>query len=273
MTVDWDGQIRMDPSSPYAMARMVDLKDRFDVAFAERRRRRPPRHREPQRRPPRAEPLPRGRDRLPLRASSRVAGVRRRRQDGGQQQHDRPGGRAARPAARRGAGRLQVVRRRARSTGRSASAARRARARRSSAATAPSGRRTRTASSRTCSPPRSRRGPGRDPGEHYRALTAEFGAPCYTRVDAPATPEQKAKLAKLSPEAVTATDARRRADRREADQRARQRRADRRPQGDDGERLVRGAAVGHREHLQDLRGELPRCGAPARRSCGRPRRS
>ena len=34
MTVDWDGQIRMDPSSVYAMARMVDLKDRFDVAFA-----------------------------------------------------------------------------------------------------------------------------------------------------------------------------------------------------------------------------------------------
>jgi phosphoglucomutase len=34
MTVDWDGQIRMDPSSAYAMARMVSLKDRFDVAFA-----------------------------------------------------------------------------------------------------------------------------------------------------------------------------------------------------------------------------------------------
>jgi phosphoglucomutase len=34
MTVDWDGQIRMDPSSIYAMARMVGLKDRFDVAFA-----------------------------------------------------------------------------------------------------------------------------------------------------------------------------------------------------------------------------------------------
>src|SRR5262245_21164192 len=34
MTVDWDGQIRMDPSSPHAMARMVGLKDRFDVAFA-----------------------------------------------------------------------------------------------------------------------------------------------------------------------------------------------------------------------------------------------
>ena len=43
---------------------------------------------------------------------------------------------------------------------------------------------------------------GKDPGEHYRELTAEFGAPCYTRIDAPATPEQKAKLKKLSPEAV-----------------------------------------------------------------------
>jgi len=34
MTVDWDGQIRMDPSSPYAMQRLIELKDRFDIAFA-----------------------------------------------------------------------------------------------------------------------------------------------------------------------------------------------------------------------------------------------
>ncbi len=34
MTVDWDGQIRMDPSSPYAMRSLIDLKDRFEVAFA-----------------------------------------------------------------------------------------------------------------------------------------------------------------------------------------------------------------------------------------------
>ena len=34
MTVDWDGRIRMDPSSPYAMRRLIGLKDRFDVAFA-----------------------------------------------------------------------------------------------------------------------------------------------------------------------------------------------------------------------------------------------
>jgi len=34
MTMDWDGRIRMDPSSPYAMRRLIGLRDRFDVAFA-----------------------------------------------------------------------------------------------------------------------------------------------------------------------------------------------------------------------------------------------
>jgi phosphoglucomutase len=34
MTVDWDGRIRMDPSSPYAMQSLIGLKDRFDIAFA-----------------------------------------------------------------------------------------------------------------------------------------------------------------------------------------------------------------------------------------------
>src|SRR5262249_56389942 len=48
-------------------------------------------------------------------------------------------------------------------------------------------------------------GSGKDPGEHYQELTAEFGTANYTRIDAPATPEQKTRLAKLSPEAV-ATD-------------------------------------------------------------------
>src|SRR5271169_1300630 len=43
---------------------------------------------------------------------------------------------------------------------------------------------------------------GKDPGEHYRELTAEFGTPYYTRIDAPATPAEKARLQKLSPEAV-----------------------------------------------------------------------
>ena len=42
----------------------------------------------------------------------------------------------------------------------------------------------------------------KDPGEHYQALEAELGTSYYTRIDAPATPEQKARLRKLSAEAV-----------------------------------------------------------------------
>jgi phosphoglucomutase len=46
---------------------------------------------------------------------------------------------------------------------------------------------------------------GKDPGEHYTELTAPFGTPLHTRVDAPATPEQKGALRQLTPEAVTAS--------------------------------------------------------------------
>jgi len=47
---------------------------------------------------------------------------------------------------------------------------------------------------------------GRDPGELYRELTAEFGECAYERIDAPATPEQKARLAKLSADQITASE-------------------------------------------------------------------
>ena len=43
---------------------------------------------------------------------------------------------------------------------------------------------------------------GKDPGELYQELTNEFGTPFYTRIDAPATPDQKARLQKLSPDAI-----------------------------------------------------------------------
>jgi phosphoglucomutase len=46
---------------------------------------------------------------------------------------------------------------------------------------------------------------GKDPGEHYRQLEARYGAPHYTRIDAPATPQQKSQLQKLAPDAVSAT--------------------------------------------------------------------
>jgi phosphoglucomutase len=47
---------------------------------------------------------------------------------------------------------------------------------------------------------------GKDPGVHYQELTAAFGTPYYARIDAPATPEQKNLLKNLSPSAVTATE-------------------------------------------------------------------
>src|SRR5262249_45920628 len=43
---------------------------------------------------------------------------------------------------------------------------------------------------------------GKDPGEHHRELVAEFGTSYYTRIDAPATSEQKARLRELSPKAI-----------------------------------------------------------------------
>ena len=45
---------------------------------------------------------------------------------------------------------------------------------------------------------------GRDPGEHYRSLTEEFGAPLYERIDAVASADEKAKLKSLSPDQVHA---------------------------------------------------------------------
>jgi phosphoglucomutase len=44
---------------------------------------------------------------------------------------------------------------------------------------------------------------GKDPGEHYRELTAQFGDALYVRIDAPATPDEKSRLLSLSPAAVT----------------------------------------------------------------------
>jgi phosphoglucomutase len=47
---------------------------------------------------------------------------------------------------------------------------------------------------------------GKTPSQHYKTLTDEFGAPAYERIDAPATLEQKSKLGKLSADAVTASE-------------------------------------------------------------------
>ena len=204
MTVDWDGQIRMDPSSPHAMARMVELRERFDVAFAND-------------------------------TDADRHGVVSHSQGLLEPNHylsvaiDYLFAHRPRWATSTGIGKTLV----------SSSMIDRIAARlgrrlvevpvgfkwfvaglvdgslgfggeESSGATFPA-----CCASRTCA---AKDGlvpnllaaeiaarTGRDPGEHYRALTREFGAPCATRIDAPATPEQKAKLQKLSPESVKAS--------------------------------------------------------------------
>ena len=109
---------------------------------------------------------------------------------------------------------------------------------------------------------------GKSPSQHYAELVERHGDPAYARIDAAANREEKAALAALSPEAVTAETPGGRTDHREADVRTGQRRQDRRPQGGHRERLVRGTAVRDRGRLQDLRRVVPRSGAP-RRGAGR----
>jgi phosphoglucomutase len=77
--------------------------------------------------------------------------------------------------------------------------------RRSCARTGPPGRPTRTASSSACWPPKSSRAPARPPASTTPSCVAQHGDPAYARIDAPADRAQKAKLAALSPDDVTAT--------------------------------------------------------------------
>ena len=70
MSLDWDGKIRMDPSSPYAMRRLIGLKDRLRHRVRLRHRSRPARHRDRERRIAAAQPLPVGGRRLSVPASA-----------------------------------------------------------------------------------------------------------------------------------------------------------------------------------------------------------
>ena len=180
MTVDHDGAIRMDCSSPYAMARLVGLKDRYRVAFAND----PDADRHGIVTPGAGLMNPNhylavAIDYL-LTHRPRLAGRGRGRQDPGQQQHDRPGRAEAGPPPVRGAGRLQVVRagpvrrlvllwRRGERRGQLPAARRQA-----------FGRPTRTGRSWICWPPRSPPAPARIRESTIDALTAEFGTAYYT---------------------------------------------------------------------------------------------
>ena len=92
MTLDWDGKIRMDCSSPQRDGVADRPQGRVRDRHRQRRRRRPARHRHPRRRADEPQPLPRRRDRLPLRRRpARLAGDAADRQDAGVVLDDRPG--------------------------------------------------------------------------------------------------------------------------------------------------------------------------------------
>ena len=98
---------------------------------------------------------------------------------------------------------------------------------------------------------------GKDPGEHYRELTARVRHAATTRASMRRPrPSRRRGCESCRPRPSRHRDARRRADHCQADPSPRQQRPDRRPENRDRQRLVRGPALGHREHLQDLRGEL-----------------
>ena len=103
---------------------------------------------------------------------------------------------------------------------------------------------------------------GADPGKTYDGLAERFGRPSYRRVDVAATPEQKSVLSQAVGRAGHRPGARRRADPRRADPRAGQRRADRRREGRRRGRMVRRTPVGDGERLQGLCRELRRRRAP-----------
>jgi phosphoglucomutase len=203
MSVDWDGQIRMDPSSPYAMARMVGLKDRFDVAFASDTD--ADRHGIVSRSVGLVTPnhylavaigyLFTNRPKWPASATVGKTVVSSCMID--------------RVSARLGRRLIEVpvgfkwfveglVDGAIGFCGEESSGATFLRRDGTVWTTDKDGLVPNLLAAEITART------GKDPGDHYRALTSEFGAPCYTRVDAAATPEQKARLEKLSADAVTA---------------------------------------------------------------------
>jgi phosphoglucomutase len=203
MTVDWDGQIRMDPSSPYAMARMVGLKDRFDVAFASDTD--ADRHGIVSHSAGLLEPnhylavaigyLFANRDGWPASVAVGKTVV-------SSTMIDRVAARLRRRLIEVPVGFKWFVEGLVGGAigfcGEESSGATFLRRDGTVWTTDKDGLVPNLLAAEITART------GKDPGEHYRTLTAEFGAPCYTRVDAAATAEQKARLEKLSAEAVTA---------------------------------------------------------------------
>jgi len=201
MTVDWDGQIRMDPSSAYAMARMVSLKERFDVAFASDTD--ADRHGIVTRGEGLLEPnhylsvaisyLFSNRPRWPRSVAVGKTVV-------SSSMIDRVAARLERRLVEVPVGFKWFVEGLIEGAlgfvGEESSGATFLRRDGTVWTTDKDGLVPNLLAAEITAHT------GKDPAEHYRKLTAEFGVPYYTRIDAAATPEQKAKLLKLSADAV-----------------------------------------------------------------------
>jgi phosphoglucomutase len=204
MSVDWDGQIRMDPSSPYAMARMVGLKDRFDVAFASDTD--ADRHGVVSHSEGLLEPnhyLSAAIAYLYAHRPGWAPSVAVGKTVVSTGMIDRVTTRLGRRLFEVPVGFKWFVEELFASTlgfaGEESSGATFLRRDGNVWTTDKDGIVPNLLAAEMTA------AMGKDPGEQFRALTAEFGTPYATRIDAPATREQKAKLLKLSPEAVQAS--------------------------------------------------------------------
>jgi phosphoglucomutase len=262
MTVDWDGKIRMDPSSPYAMQRLIALKDKFDIAFASDTDHDrhgivtkssgllPPNHYLSvcvsylfANRPNWSKDVAVGKTVV---SSSMI---------------DRVSARLGRRLYEVPVGFKWFVE--GLLAGRWVSAARRAPVRPFSGATAAYGPPIKTESFLVCSQQKLPR-VGKDPGEIYRELTRELGDPVYERIDAPATPEAKSRVwQSLSPSDIHATEVGGQPIQKILDHRSGRRQSNWRNQSDCQGWLVCGTSFRHRGNLQDLRREFPRSGPSA----------
>jgi len=201
MTVDWDGQIRMDPSSPYAMARMVGLKERFAVAFAsdtDADRHGIVSHSQGLLEPNHYLSVAIGylfahRPKWPAAVAVGKTVV-------SSSMIDRVAARLKRKVVEVPVGFKWFVEGLVDGSigfcGEESSGATFLRRDGSVWTTDKDGLVPNLLAAEITART------GKDPGEHYRALTAEFGTAYYTRIDAPATLEQKMRLGSLSPDAV-----------------------------------------------------------------------
>jgi len=201
MTADWDGEIRMDPSSPYAMARMVGLRERFDVAFASDTD--ADRHGIVSHSLGLLEPnhyLSVAIGYLFANRPAWPASVAVGKTVVSSSMIDRVAARSKRPLVEVPVGFKWFVEGLVDGSigfcGEESSGATFLRRDGTVWTTDKDGLVPNLLAAEIAART------GKDPGEHYRALTAEFGISYYTRIDAPATLEERARLRELSPDAV-----------------------------------------------------------------------